>query len=255
MRIVYWNIERGYHPDAIVQQLKALDADIYLLCELDRGVKRTNGVDMFTRIQEGLEMHGKYIREFEEIDSIWRRIIPWGGPGGGGIGNAVFSRYPIYNYRTIDLPVCSPLVYDRSTWIPELFKPRSGRRKAQIFQVDVEGVQLTIASMHLELWRSDWNHRREQLESAIREVKEENFILAGDFNSVGGALFATLFRRPGLGEVKKTRNWLKQHDLEDPFLDSDTTSGRLGIRAKLDWIAATKKNKRKGCPGGPASPK
>lgn len=239
MRVVCWNIERGYRPSEIVDMLRTLDADIYLLYELDRGVKRTKGVDMFQLIGDGLGLTGKYIREFYEIESVWRKIIPWGGPGGGEIGNAIFSKYPIKNYSVIDLPLKGPLYYRRSTVVPELFQPRKGCRKAQLFTVTVDGHDLDIVSAHLELWRSNWEHRKQQLEAALQDTSSSrHLLLAGDFNSVQGAVKAT-FGFPRQGEVAQLRQWLAAKQLQDPFADWQTTSGRLGIRAKLDWMAAS----------------
>ncbi len=239
MRIVSWNIERGYHPHAIVKQLQDLKADVYLLYELDRGNKRTHGVDMFTMIKEGLGLAGEYVREFKEIDSVWRRIIPWGGPGGGEIGNAIFSRYSILNYHSIELPTQSPLIYQRTTLIPELFQPRLGCRQAQIFEIETECGRLTVASAHLELWRAGWKHRLKQLDTVIQQINSKNVILAGDFNNIGGALRASLLRDHGSGEVRHIRQWLKKQALTDPFDDIDTTCGRFGIKAKIDWIAGS----------------
>ena len=227
MRVVCWNIERGYQPNAIIEQLQTLKGDVYLLFELDRGVKRTRGVDMYGRIKNSLGLHAAYAREFYEIDSPWRSIIPWGGPGGGEIGNAVFSRYPILNHRIISLPTAPPLNYRRTTLIPELFQPRAGQRKAQVFEIAPYGTKIGLASMHLELWRSGWSHRKSQLQAALNECKAETLIFGGDFNCVGG------------GEVKKVRQWLQDNNLVDPFKNSDTTCGRLGVRAKLDWLATT----------------
>lgn len=245
MKVVYWNIERGYNPDLIVKELKDLNADLYLLSELDRGVKRTGCVDMFERIQDGLGLPGEYVREFYEIDTPWRRIIPWGGPGGGEIGNAIFSRYPILKYRSINLPTLAPLTYSRTTLFPELFQPRDGCRKAQVFTIALGGTPLTIVSAHLELMRCSWTHRRHQLEAALQDVDASNVLLAGDFNCVGGSVLATLFGQPGFGEVREVRKWLAARGLTDPFTDKDTTCGRLGINAKLDWIAAGTKQKIK----------
>lgn len=46
VRIVQWNIERGYKFDEIVQTLKIVDADILLLQEIDVGCDRSGGRDV-----------------------------------------------------------------------------------------------------------------------------------------------------------------------------------------------------------------
>src|ERR1700750_718009 len=40
-RICFWNVERLRHIDAITSTLRELDADVTLLCEVDRGMART----------------------------------------------------------------------------------------------------------------------------------------------------------------------------------------------------------------------
>ena len=46
LSVVTWNIERGKAYDAIVRELKALDADVVLLQEVDRGCRRTGYRDV-----------------------------------------------------------------------------------------------------------------------------------------------------------------------------------------------------------------
>lgn len=66
MKIVSWNVERGYHPKDTINFLKGLKADVYLLTEIDRGNKRTKNIDFFKLLSQGLEMKGKFAREFKE---------------------------------------------------------------------------------------------------------------------------------------------------------------------------------------------
>ena len=44
LSVVTWNIERGKEYDAIVRELKALDADVVLLQEVDRGCRRIRAI-------------------------------------------------------------------------------------------------------------------------------------------------------------------------------------------------------------------
>lgn len=203
MRIVSWNLERGYHPDKTADFLKELDADIYCVYELDRGVKRTNGIDMFQILKDKLNMNSYYVKEFEEIDSIWREIIPWGGAGGGEIGNAIFSKFEIKNYKTVELPTNSKLEYLGKTWIPELFQPRRGKRKAQVFEIEESGKVLNLATVHLELWKSNWMHRKLQLETAINNLDLDSTILCGDFNNVSGVIKSTLLNNEKYGDTER----------------------------------------------------
>jgi hypothetical protein len=48
LRVVQWNIERGYELDAIKSTLAALDADILILQEIDIGCDRSDNRDTGT---------------------------------------------------------------------------------------------------------------------------------------------------------------------------------------------------------------
>lgn len=45
LRLLQWNIERGYKLSGIIEELKRLDADIVALQEVDVGCDRSGGVD------------------------------------------------------------------------------------------------------------------------------------------------------------------------------------------------------------------
>ena len=240
MRIVSCNIERGYHPLKTANFLKGLDADIYCLYELDRGVKRTKEVDMFQILKETLNMNSFYVKEFEEIDSVWRKITPWGGAGGGEIGNAIFTKFDVKNYYSIDLPTNKKLEYKGKTWIPELFQPRNGCRKAQVVEINIGSKNLTVLGLHLELWKSSWGDRRIQLESSIKKINLDSTILCGDFNNVSGVFKATILGNQKFVELNKVRDWLNEKKLTDPFSNNDKTCGRSIFKSKIDWICTGK---------------
>ena len=50
LRIVQWNIERGYELPGIIEQLRTLDADVLLLQEIDVGCDRSGGLDTGARL-------------------------------------------------------------------------------------------------------------------------------------------------------------------------------------------------------------
>lgn len=236
MKIVSWNIERGYRPDGICALLSGLEADVYLLTELDRGNRRTGGVDMFALLSERLGMPGRFAQEFEELESVWRRLIPKGGPGGGVHGNAVFSRLPISGYRELRLPTEPPLHWDGGTIVPELFEPRRGSRVAQVFELELDGRPVTFLNTHLENWRCGWPLRRRQLEAAMTLLDGRARIVAGDFNCLEGILSTWAGGSPVNREVRLVREFLAERGLRDPWLDTDYTSFNFRTRAKLDWL-------------------
>jgi len=236
MRIVSWNIERGYHPEETVNFLKEIDADIYCLYELDRGVKRTGEIDMFQIFKDKLNMDSYYVKEFNEIDTIWRKIIPWGGPGGGEIGNAIFTKLEVQKYYSVELPTNEFLEYKNKTWIPELFQPRIGNRKGQVVEIQVDDKKINIVGVHTEIWKSNWDHRKEQLETSLKYLNLESTILCGDFNNVSGVFKSTLLQNEIYAEFNKVRSWLSEKKLFDPFSNEDKTCGRSIFSSKIDWI-------------------
>jgi len=236
IRVVSWNIERGYRPKGLCRFLSALDADVYLLTELDRGNKRTRRVDLFRELEAALGIAGRFALEFEEKDSFWRQIIRQGGPGGGTHGNAVFSRFPMADYREVRLPVGARLKWDGSTLVPELFEPRSGSRVAQLFEANVQGRRVCFVNTHLENWRCGWDLRRRQLEAALAGARGDETVLAGDMNCLEGILCTLGRRRPVNREVSLLRGFLRSKGLRDPWPDTDYTCFNLGTRSKLDWL-------------------
>lgn len=235
-RVVSWNIERGYFPESCCHFLRSLNADIYLLTELDRGNKRTAEVDMFERISQALDMPGQFAVEFLEHDSLWRSIIRQGGPGGGSHGNAIFSRVPIENYRVSPLPTNETLSWEGKTTIPELFEPRSGQRNAQIFELTLNGRRVTFINTHIENWRCGWNHRRAQLIHALQSIEGPR-ILAGDLNPLGGVLKTVFGLERVNSEVLQLRAFLGEQGLFDPYSNEDYTMFSWGARSKFDWLA------------------
>lgn len=235
MKIACWNIERGYRPEETCRKLKELDADVYLLSELDRGNLRTGNVDMFALIQDALEFHGHFAQEFEERDSPWRSLIPIGGRGGGVHGNAVFARMPLKDYREVRLPTADPLHWRGETIVPELFEPRSGGRVAQVFELAVDGRSVSFVNTHLENWRCGWEHRRRQLEAALAPARGGEVVVAGDLNCLEGVV-GTMFGGVVNREVRLLRSYLEGRGLRDPWADTDYTNFNWGTRSKLDWL-------------------
>jgi hypothetical protein len=76
LRIIQWNIERGYKLDAIIEELKALSADIIILQEIDIYCERSQWKDVGEEIAQALNMNYAFVAEvsgyrwtFHKLDS------------------------------------------------------------------------------------------------------------------------------------------------------------------------------------------
>jgi len=259
LRVVFWNIERGLELDDIQLFLTDKDrfmskvaeerkhakevrkrirdvnlekiqqdinilksADVWILNEVDWGVKRTQYREVVRELAETLNMNWAYGVEFLEIDpkQLGTDAFDEGESEEDRQqlldefkvdkertralhGNAVLSRYPIRAARVVPFKVG----YD---WFKESkIRPlEKGKRKAGILigedlmrevrrgqrmtlYVDLDVPlapehRVTIASTHLEN-RTKPKVRRQQMEDLLKEIHEINnpVLVAGDLNTTG----------------------------------------------------------------------
>lgn len=79
-RVVQWNIERGSQLEGIIDALRACDADILLLQELDVDCRRSGYINVPREIAKALGMQVYFFCEFEELDSARRKPEHGVGP-------------------------------------------------------------------------------------------------------------------------------------------------------------------------------
>jgi endonuclease/exonuclease/phosphatase family metal-dependent hydrolase len=260
LRVALWNIERGLHLDNIqllltdkdrfvgkiveergsarennarirdidltsisqdIETLKA--ADVWILNEVDWGVKRSQYREIIRELAETLNMNWAYGVEFIEVDSKQlgtdtfdngetdqerRQLVEEFRVDKDKLralhGNAVLSRYPIRSARLVPFTVG----YD---WFKEsTIRPlEKGKRKAAVvigedlmrevrrgqrttLYVDLDvpdapGARLTIASTHLEN-RATPRIRRQQMQELLDAIHDipNPVVVAGDLNTTGG---------------------------------------------------------------------
>jgi endonuclease/exonuclease/phosphatase family metal-dependent hydrolase len=260
LRVAFWNIERGLELDYIELFLRDKDAfmakveeerkhakenkksiravqlekipeeietlksaDVWILNEVDWGVKRTEYREVVRELGKALNMNWAYGVEFLEIDSkqLGTDTFDDGETKDEQQqladvfkvdkdklralhGNAVLSRYPIHSARLVPFTVG----YD---WFKEskirplekakrkaailigedlLREVRRGQRTTLYVDLDVPeapGHLVTIACTHLEN-RAKPKIRRQQMTELLKEVSENKnpVIIAGDMNTTGG---------------------------------------------------------------------
>jgi endonuclease/exonuclease/phosphatase family metal-dependent hydrolase len=259
LRVALWNIERGLELDYIELFLKDKDAfmakvqaerkeakenkkgvravdlekipeeietlksaDVWILNEVDWGVKRTEYREVVRELGKALNMNWAYGVEFLEIDpkqlgtdtfddgetkeeqQQLQEVFAVDKDRLRALhGNAVLSRYPIRSARLVPFTVgydwfkeskIRPLEKGKrkaAALIGEdlLREVRRGGRTTLYVDLDVPeapGHRVTIASTHLEN-RAIPKIRRQQIEELLNEVRDTTnpVIIGGDMNSTG----------------------------------------------------------------------
>jgi endonuclease/exonuclease/phosphatase family metal-dependent hydrolase len=259
LRIAFWNIERGLELDYIKMFLTDKDhfmaevaeerskakenkktirkvdmegipneiatlkaADVWILNEVDWGVKRTEYREVVRELAETLHMNWAYGVEFIEVAStqLGTDTFEDGEPEQARQellaefkvdkdkvralhGNAVLSRYPIRSARLVPFTVGYDWYKESNIRSLEKVKRkaailigedlqkevRRGQRTTLFVDLDVPdapGQRVTIAATHLEN-RTQPKIRRRQMEELLKEVKDtpNPVIIAGDLNSTG----------------------------------------------------------------------
>jgi endonuclease/exonuclease/phosphatase family metal-dependent hydrolase len=260
LRVALWNIERGLELDDIqlfltdkerfmakvaqerehakesgkrvrivdlekvsedIEILKA--SDVWILNEVDWGVKRTQYREVVRELGETLNMNWAYGVEFLEIDSKQLGTATFDDGEDEQSreqlleefkvdknrlrvlhGNAVLSRYPIRSAKLVPFTVgydwfkeskIRPLEKGKrkaAAVIGEdlLREVRRGQRSMLLVDLDVPeapGDAVTVVSTHLEN-RAKPKIRRKQMEELLKEVHDtpHPVIVAGDLNTTGG---------------------------------------------------------------------
>ncbi|MSR47903.1 MAG: endonuclease [Planctomycetes bacterium] len=165
LRVASWNVHKGiggvdrrYRPERIVEVLRAIDADVCLLQEVDDGARRSGfdrQVDIFA----------------DALGMAWRAWFPNHHLKVGRYGNATLSRVPFHAAHNLSLTL-----------------PLHKRRSALHVRIPVHGHArpLWIFNCHLGLAEAE---RRQQLRRVLRLVDEhhgssEDVVIAGDLNDV-----------------------------------------------------------------------
>jgi endonuclease/exonuclease/phosphatase family metal-dependent hydrolase len=259
LRVAFWNIERGLELDDIqlfltdkdrfmakvaeerkhaketgkrirtveiekipqdIEILKA--ADVWILNEVDWGVKRTQYREVIRQLGETLNMNWAYGVEFLEVDSKQlgtdtfddgedeqsrKELLEEFKVDKDRLralhGNAVLSRYPIRSAQLVPFTVgydwfkeskIRPLEKGKrkaAVLIGEdlLREVRRGQRNMLLVDLDVPeapGHAVTVVSTHLEN-RAKPKIRRQQMEELLKQVHDipHPVIVAGDLNTTG----------------------------------------------------------------------
>lgn len=99
IKLLQWNIERGYQLDLIIQELRQVDADVVSLQEVDVGCERSGCKDTGAAIAQALGLNYLFICEFEELKSELRDAR---SQGGGVHGNAIMTKFDFVGWEAVE---------------------------------------------------------------------------------------------------------------------------------------------------------
>ena len=171
LRVVSWNIARGTRFDQVREVLAGLDADVYVLQEVDWDCRRSGDRSIASDLAEALNLNWVFAGEFQEIGE--------GRPGRAALtGQAILSRYPIEEI--------SVLRFERQAalrWNLDPFQPRRGGRIA----LRARSGGVVVYNAHIESARDDRFRVRQVNEILADHVRKPDsaapLILAGDLNT------------------------------------------------------------------------
>ncbi|HEX6151443.1 endonuclease/exonuclease/phosphatase family protein, partial [Nocardioides sp.] len=152
----------------IAAELRAWDADLVLLQEVDQGRRRTHGVDQPRRLARRLG--------YSHVYGPTRRFRP------GSTGNAILSRWPVVDVGLRHLPRGSGAY-------------RRGLVRAT---VDVHGQQVDVFSTHFD--HASRHARRAQARVVAASVRRSSWpvVLGGDLNAEPGMPAVRVLELAGL---------------------------------------------------------
>ncbi len=179
---VAWNIERGNIFDGIVDALRnnerLKDKDLYLLTELDYGMARSRNRFVAQELAKELKLNyvfapvyialqkGSGVEEFAEGENTVSIH-----------GLAMFSKYPLKNVRAVDLPNGKDKMWGK--------EKRLGYLRALVADIEHPAGDFRAVTIHLDA-HSSRKHRHLQMKiilDALDKLPKLPTILGGDWNT------------------------------------------------------------------------
>ena len=182
-RIVFWNAERLKYLGPSVDLLGSLDADAYLLCELDLGMARSGNLHTTRQLAEGLGGGHVFGTEFVELGLGDAREREWfaGEKNASGLhGAAIISRRTLQRPRLLRLETSG-------RWFDGAFgERRVGGRIAIMAELEIDKTPVLLVSVHYESHTGPADRlaqTRLMLDEIDHVAPGHSVLIGGDFNT------------------------------------------------------------------------
>ena len=223
VRVVSWNIERGFQFLKIRGFLRTVEADLLLLQEVDLHARRTHYRDVASELAQALNLNYVFGVEFEELSEGTRARPAYHGM-------ATLSPWPLSKPRLIHFRDQSTFWKPR-WYVPDLpvFQRRIGGRIALVAEAAIYGRKVVTYNLHLESRDPDERRLRQLNEVAAdcrRQVDQPDLVVAGDFNmNAGGGGAGRALADAGLHDAVRL-----------PGYPTTTAHGLSHHASTIDWI-------------------
>ncbi|KAL4443466.1 hypothetical protein ABPG75_011203 [Micractinium tetrahymenae] len=148
IKLLQWNMERGYQLPGIIEELRRINADILSLQEVDVGCDRSGGADTGLEIAKALGLNYAFLCEFEELRSPLRDAR---SQGGGVHGNAILSKYDFTDVAVVRHRT-HPVDWNNPAHPLARREPRRGERAVLRATVATPQGPLVVYNAHLEVF-------------------------------------------------------------------------------------------------------
>lgn len=183
LRVVAWNLERGWHLDTWAQVPELGAADLLLLTELDVGMARSDQRHVARELAQHFGLEWAFAPQFEELTlgiPAERRRVRGQVNREALHGLGILSRLPIVSARVVALP-------DAFDW-SRSYETRRGGRIGLIAELETpEGGRLQAVCVHLECY-AEPEERAGQMRVLLGALEPGSCILGGDLNTTTGNL-------------------------------------------------------------------
>jgi endonuclease/exonuclease/phosphatase family metal-dependent hydrolase len=227
LTVVTWNVEQGSRYDAILSTLRAQNADVILLQEVDRFCRRSGGRDVARDLARALDMNWVDAGEFQEIGEAR-------GDVAATTGQAILSRHPIDH--------ASVIVFERQSglrWRVNPVQPRRGGRIA----LHARSAGIDFYDVHLESSGADAVRRAQVTDVLGDDARAAGAaaVIGGDFNNTASAVGPLLAAvgRHGFTDAlgPGTRETSERHRHAIDWLFARGVSRASGDVLRLDGIS------------------